>query len=34
MEEEFAVEIPDVEADKITSVADAVDYLITNPNAK
>eukprot|EP00740_Mantoniella_antarctica_P007392 CAMPEP_0181354506 /NCGR_PEP_ID=MMETSP1106-20121128/3395_1 /TAXON_ID=81844 /ORGANISM="Mantoniella antarctica, Strain SL-175" /LENGTH=129 /DNA_ID=CAMNT_0023467169 /DNA_START=50 /DNA_END=439 /DNA_ORIENTATION=- len=34
MEEEFAVEIPDAEADKIYSVSDAIEYLITNPNAK
>jgi NADH dehydrogenase (ubiquinone) 1 alpha/beta subcomplex 1 len=34
MEEEFAVEIPDAEADKITSVAEAIEYLTTNPNAK
>ena len=27
MEEEFAVEIPDAEADKITSVAEAVEQL-------
>lgn len=34
MEEEFAVEIPDAEADKITSVNEAVEYLISNPDAK
>ena len=34
MEEEFAVEIPDAEADKITSVAEAVAYLAANPDAK
>ena len=34
MEEEFAVEIPDAEADKITSVGEAIEYLTTNPNAK
>jgi NADH dehydrogenase (ubiquinone) 1 alpha/beta subcomplex 1 len=34
MEEEFAVEIPDAEADKITSVAEAVEYLAANPDAK
>ena len=34
MEEEFAVEIPDAEADKITSVAEAVEYLSSNPDAK
>ncbi|OUS45118.1 acyl carrier protein 1 [Ostreococcus tauri] len=34
MEEEFAVEIPDAEADKIQSVPEAVAYLAANPNAK
>lgn len=34
MEEEFAVEIPDADADKITSVAEAVEYLANNANAK
>ena len=34
MEEEFAVEIPDAEADKITSVAEAVEYISSNPDAK
>ena len=34
MEEEFAVEIPDVEADKIQSIPEAVAYLASNPNAK
>lgn len=34
MEEEFAVEIPDAEADKIQSVPEAVAYLASNPNAK
>ena len=34
LEEEFSVEIPDAEADKITSVAEAVSYLSSNPNAK
>jgi len=34
VEEEFAVEIPDAEADKITSVGEAVEYLVTNPNAR
>jgi NADH dehydrogenase (ubiquinone) 1 alpha/beta subcomplex 1 len=33
-EEEFAVEIPDAEADKISSVAEAVAYLTSNPDAK
>ena len=34
MEEEFAVEIPDAEADKIQSIPEAVAYLTSNPNAK
>lgn len=34
VEEEFAIEIPDAEADKITSVGEAVEYLVTNPNAR
>uniref|UniRef100_A0A7R9V3N0 Acyl carrier protein n=1 Tax=Chlamydomonas euryale TaxID=1486919 RepID=A0A7R9V3N0_9CHLO len=34
LEEEFGVEIPDAEADKITSVGDAVNYVISNPLAK
>ena len=34
MEEEFAVEIPDAEADKIQSIPEAVSYLAANPNAK
>ena len=33
-EEEFAVEIPDAEGDKISSVAEAVAYLTSNPDAK
>ena len=33
MEEEFAVEIPDAEADKIQSIPEAVAYLASNPNA-
>ena len=33
-EEEFAVEIPYAEADKISSVAEAVAYLTSNPDAK
>lgn len=33
-EEEFAVEIPDVEADKILSTADAIEYLAAHPQAK
>ena len=34
LEEEFGVEIPDAEADKITSISDAVNYMISNPLAK
>lgn len=33
-EEEFSVEIPDAEADKILSVADAVAYLSAHPQAR
>ena len=33
-EEEFSIEIPDSEADKILSVSDAIDYLAANPAAK
>ena len=33
-EEEFVIEIPDAEADKITSCKDAIDYIVTHPNAK
>ena len=34
IEEEFAVEIPDAEADKIASIADAVAYISAHPQAK
>ncbi|CAJ1966490.1 unnamed protein product [Cylindrotheca closterium] len=34
IEDEFAIEIPDAEADKIVSIADAVDYIISHPMAK
>ena len=34
IEEEFAVEIPDAEADKILSVKEAVEYIAANPDAK
>ncbi|KAJ1459301.1 acyl carrier protein [Pelagophyceae sp. CCMP2097] len=34
IEEEFAIEIPDNEADKILTIADAVDYVSTHPMAK
>lgn len=33
-EEEFAIEIPDVEADKILSTSDAVQYISAHPQAK
>lgn len=33
-EEEFAVEIPDADADKILSVEDAVNYIASHPMAK
>lgn len=33
-EEEFAIEIPDSEADKILSVPEAVAYLSSHPQAK
>lgn len=33
-EEEFALEIPDAEADKIQSTADAIDYIASHPQAK
>jgi NADH dehydrogenase (ubiquinone) 1 alpha/beta subcomplex 1 len=34
IEEEFCIEIPDSEADKILSVADAVAYISNHPMAK
>lgn len=34
IEEEFCIEIPDSEADKILSVADAISYISTHPMAK
>jgi NADH dehydrogenase (ubiquinone) 1 alpha/beta subcomplex 1, acyl-carrier protein len=34
IEDEFAIEIPDQEADKILSIADAVTYISTHPMAK
>lgn len=34
IEDEFAIEIPDQEADKMTSIADAVEYISTHPAAK
>jgi NADH dehydrogenase (ubiquinone) 1 alpha/beta subcomplex 1 len=33
-EEEFAIEIPDADADKISSVADAVAFVSSHPMAK
>mmetsp|Transcript_115 Transcript_115/g.405 ORF Transcript_115/g.405 Transcript_115/m.405 type:complete len:130 (-) Transcript_115:248-637(-) len=33
-EEEFAIEIPDADADKIASVADAVSFVSSHPMAK
>jgi NADH dehydrogenase (ubiquinone) 1 alpha/beta subcomplex 1 len=33
-EEEFSIEIPDSEADKIQSVSDAIEYLAAHPQAK
>jgi NADH dehydrogenase (ubiquinone) 1 alpha/beta subcomplex 1, acyl-carrier protein len=34
IEDEFAIEIPDQEADKILSIADAVEYIGSHPMAK
>ena len=34
IEEEFAIEIPDSEADKIMSCEDAITYIASNPMAK
>jgi NADH dehydrogenase (ubiquinone) 1 alpha/beta subcomplex 1, acyl-carrier protein len=34
IEEEFAVEIPDAEAEKILSVEDAINYIASHPQAK
>lgn len=34
IEDEFTIEIPDSEADKILTVADAVSFIITHPAAK
>eukprot|EP00581_Thalassiosira_minuscula_P010263 CAMPEP_0183709950 /NCGR_PEP_ID=MMETSP0737-20130205/5868_1 /TAXON_ID=385413 /ORGANISM="Thalassiosira miniscula, Strain CCMP1093" /LENGTH=124 /DNA_ID=CAMNT_0025938169 /DNA_START=81 /DNA_END=455 /DNA_ORIENTATION=- len=34
VEDEFAVEIPDAEADRIASVGDAVEYISAHPMAK
>ncbi|KAL4535698.1 hypothetical protein Ndes2526B_g06585 [Nannochloris sp. 'desiccata'] len=34
IEEEFAIEIPDSEADKILSCSDAISFVATNPMAR
>ena len=34
IEDEFAIEIPDQEADKISSIADAIAYITSHPMAK
>ncbi|KAG7337364.1 acyl carrier protein [Nitzschia inconspicua] len=34
IEDEFAIEIPDAEADKIVSIKDAVEYISSHPMAK
>ena len=34
LEEEFAIEIPDSEADKILSCSDAISYISSHPMAK
>lgn len=34
IEDEFAIEIPDAEADKIGSIDDAVEYISAHPMAK
>ena len=34
IEDEFAIEIPDAEADRIASVGDAVEYISAHPMAK
>jgi NADH dehydrogenase (ubiquinone) 1 alpha/beta subcomplex 1, acyl-carrier protein len=34
IEDEFAIEIPDAEADKITSIKEAVEYISSHPMAK
>ena len=34
IEDEFAIEIPDQESDKIKSIAEAVEFISTHPMAK
>jgi len=34
LEDEFVIEIPDNEAEKITSCGEAIEYISTHPNAK
>ncbi len=34
VEEEFSVEIPDADADKILTVEDAINYIASHPQAK
>lgn len=34
IEEEFALEIPDAEADKIKSTRDVIDFVASHPRAK
>lgn len=34
IEDEFAIEIPDQEADKISSIQEAIDYIASHPTAK
>jgi NADH dehydrogenase (ubiquinone) 1 alpha/beta subcomplex 1, acyl-carrier protein len=34
IEDEFAIEIPDQEADKILTIKDAIEYISTHPMAK
>jgi NADH dehydrogenase (ubiquinone) 1 alpha/beta subcomplex 1 len=34
IEDEFAIEIPDQEADKISTIKDAIEYIASHPMAK
>lgn len=34
IEDEFGIEIPEQDAEKIISVPDAINYILTNPHAK